>query len=78
MNRLIDILAGKDLGFWILVILLVAFLMWLVGYSVISGKPLREVGAEVTMLSNVLMLLVGYRYGSSKGSKDKDKTPPVV
>lgn len=61
----------KDIGFWVLLLLILFFLMGLIAYCVATGASLKEVSDIKDLLKDVLLMLVAYRWGSSRGSKDK-------
>ncbi len=68
---MIDKIRGKDLGFWFILVLILLFLMLLIGYCTVTGKSIKEVSDIKDLLKDVLLMLVAYRWGSSRGSKDK-------
>lgn len=41
-------------------------------YCLVTGKELKGIEVVLVQLFGVLTVLVSFRYGSSKGSKDKD------
>lgn len=82
MQKIIEALKGKDLGFWAF-LFLVTFA--LIGFGVaclMMGKTLDGISIIVGCLITQMGTLINYRYGSSKGSKDKtellSKVPPVT
>ena len=71
IQRLMDACKGKDLGFWVTLFVLILAVLALGFYGLIYGKNLDGISIIVGFLINAVMLLLNYRYGSSKGSKDK-------
>lgn len=71
IRKMKEYLKGKDLWWGVITLTLLLFLMALITYCVITGKSVKEVSDIKDLLKDVVLLLIGYRYGSSKGSKDK-------
>ena len=71
MQKIIEALKGKDIWWGLLTVLILGFMMWLMAYCLVTGKNMSGIADLRESIMGVLMLLIGYRYGSSKGSKDK-------
>lgn len=56
---------------FILAVSFIAFLFLYVGVTVFVGKIDQQI---VSILSNIVMVIVGYYFGSSKSSATKDET----
>ena len=61
---------GNVAGFAVLVLCLLA-LIGMAFYALMTGQSLEPIGDIKTDLSSVVLLLIGYFWGSSKGSKEK-------
>lgn len=73
MNTLISKIDAKEFGYWFLVVLHLGALI-LFGYMAFqTGKTLDGISIIVGALITNLGLLLNYRFGSSKGSKDKQE-----
>lgn len=57
-------------GIAIIVLCLVAIIGMSI-YALVAGESLAPVQPEINLLSEVAVLLVGYFWGSSRGSKEK-------
>ena len=71
MGTFLDRLKGKDLGFWAMLFVLLAALIGFGYYALLHGVNLDGVSIIIGALIQALALLMNYRWGSSKGSKDK-------
>lgn len=66
-----DFLKGKDIGWWLLVLIMLAAIVAFGFYSLATGKDLRLIEIILTAILMKFGTLVDYKYGSSKGSRDK-------
>ena len=71
--QMIVALKGKDIWWAVITLLLLVNVCGLAWYSAVTGKDLKPLEGVVMQLVSFLTLLLGFRYGSSKGSKEKDK-----
>ena len=79
MNRIIEVLKGKDLAWCMLVTVILLSIIGFGFYSLTTGKDLRLIEIVLTALLMKFGTLVDYKYGSSRGSREKtellNKTP---
>lgn len=73
LTNLIEHLKGKDIWWGICVLLLLGTFIFIAVYCLVTGKKPDHIEAISIALLAILNQLMGFRYGSSKGSKDKDK-----
>ncbi len=73
MRTLRELIGGKDIWWGIALLMLLGNVIGLAWYSLITGKDLKLIEAVVLQMITFIALLLNFRYGSSKGSKDKDK-----
>ena len=71
MRSIIEGLKGKDIWWGLLSLIILAALIAFGAVSYIKGTNLDNISLIVGGLMTNLGLLLNYRYGSSKGSKDK-------
>lgn len=62
---------NKDMWWGWLTLLLLLAIIGFAAWSLYSGRQLSGVELIVGQLLSFITLLLGYRYGSSKGSKEK-------
>jgi hypothetical protein len=73
MKQLRTLIEGKDIWWGMITMLLIVSLIGMGWYCLVTGKEIRHVELVVMQLFGFLTMLLGFRYGSSKGSKEKDK-----
>lgn len=72
MKQVITDIFGKDVWWGIIVVMLLLAVIGAGAYALVTGKELKGVEMILVQLFSFLTLLLSFRYGSSKGSKDKD------
>lgn len=71
MKNLLDHLKGKDIWWGLLVFTLLGAIIYFGVVAFKTGKNLDSITVVITCLVFGFKELLQYRYGSSKGSKDK-------
>ena len=73
MKNLFEHLKGKDIWWGLLVFAILGAIIAFGAIAFATGKSLDGVAIVLTPLITTFGILVQYRYGSSKGSKDKQE-----
>lgn len=73
MRTIKEMLNGKDVWWGPLVLIMLLALIWFGCYSQLHNKSMDCANLVIGGLMTNLGMLLSFRYGSSKGSKDKDK-----
>ena len=76
MKQVITDIFGKDVWWGIIVVMLLLAVIGAGAYALVTDKELKGVAMILVQLFSFLTLLLSFRYGSSKGSKDKDNKTP--
>jgi hypothetical protein len=71
IGNILDRLKGRDIWWGPLVVLLLCAVIGFAIYSLKYNRPLSGIELIVGQLLGFATLLLSFRYGSSKGSKDK-------
>jgi hypothetical protein len=71
INDMLDRLKGRDIWWGPLTVLLLCALILFGVYCLRTGKSIEGIGVITGVLISKINTLVDFRYGSSKGSKDK-------
>ncbi|GAA4465202.1 hypothetical protein GCM10023093_16950 [Nemorincola caseinilytica] len=73
MRTIKEILTGNDVWWGPLVLIMLLALIGFGAYSQAHDKSMDNANLVIGGLMTNLGMLLSFRYGSSKGSKDKDK-----
>ena len=73
MKTIKDILNGNDVWWGPLVLIMLVALIGFGCYSQVYNKSMDSANLVIGGLMTNLGMLLSFRYGSSKGSKDKDR-----
>ncbi|PQJ09502.1 hypothetical protein CJD36_019885 [Flavipsychrobacter stenotrophus] len=73
IQKLLDAVKGKDVLLASQMIILISAIIGFGWYSIVTKRPLDGIALIVGALVTNYNTLVNFRWGSSKGSKDKDK-----
>jgi hypothetical protein len=63
---------NNDLLFGFVLCLMLLSIIGFAAYAMLTGKSLKEADGIILFLTSNCAFLLGYRWGSSKGSKEKD------
>ena len=75
MRTIREMLNGKDVWWGPLVLIMLLSLIGFGCYSQVRNRSMDSASLVIGGLMTNLGMLLSFRYGSSKGSKDKDKRP---
>jgi len=73
MKTFFEKLSGKEIGYWVLAFLHFGALIFFGWMAFEKGKTLDNVSIIIGAIITNLGLLLNFRFGSSKGSKDKQE-----
>lgn len=72
ISKLSEVFKGRDVWWGPITVLLIGSLIGFACYALGSGKSLDSASLVIGGLISNAGLMLNFRYGSSKGSKDKD------
>lgn len=73
MNKLRELIEGKDIWWGIITMVMLLALIGFGWYSLAKEKTMDPANLVIGGLMTNMGMLLSFRYGSSKGSKEKDK-----